>query len=292
MQRTSTSQFPPTMIGSYEFEWGKRTYVMGIVNATPDSFSGDGVLPTTGDVQTAVDQALRMEDEGADIVDVGGESTRPASVYPDAKPVAVDDEIARVVPVIEKLSGRLGVPISIDTRKAAVAAAALDAGAVLANDVSRLGDPEMASVVAAHQVPIVLSHIREGGHSGSVVTDVLNDLNSAIGQLLDAGVNESNVIVDPGIGFAKNAGQSLELMRNIDWIRSSLEKPVLIGSSRKSFIGSVTDEPVDDRRFGTAATVALSVQGGADIVRVHDVAEMARVVKMSDELTRRDSTGV
>ena len=292
MQRTSTSEFPPTMIGSCEFEWGKRTYVMGIVNATPDSFSGDGVLPTTGDVQTAVDQALRMEDEGADIVDVGGESTRPASIYPDAKPVAVGDEIARVVPVIEKLSGRLGVPISIDTRKAAVAAAALDAGAVLANDVSRLGDPEMASVVAAHQVPIVLSHIREGGHSGSVVTDVLNDLTSAIGQLLDAGVNESSVIVDPGIGFAKNAGQSLELMRNIDWIRSSLEKPVLIGSSRKSFIGSVTDEPVDDRRFGTAATVALSVQGGADIVRVHDVAEMARVVKMSDELTRRDSTGV
>ena len=265
--------------------------MIGIVNATPDSFSGDGVLPTTGEVQSAIDQALRMEDEGANIIDVGGESTRPASLYPDAQPVDAEDEIARVVPLLERLSNRLDVPISIDTRKAAVAAAALDVGAVMANDVSLLGDPEMASVVADWQVPIVLSHIREGGHSGSVFTEVLDDLSSAIGQLLDAGVGERNVIVDPGIGFAKNADQSLELIRNIGRIRSSLEKPVLIGSSRKSFIGSVTDEPVDDRRFGTAATVALSIQGGADIVRVHDVAEMVRVVRMSDELTRRGDAG-
>jgi dihydropteroate synthase len=209
---------------------------MGVVNATPDSFSGDGVLPTTGDERVAIDQALRMEDEGADLIDIGGESTRPASLYPDAKPVSADDEISRVIPVIEGLAGRLGVPISIDTRKAAVAEAAIGAGAALANDVSMLSDGDMT-----------------------------------------------------GIGFAKNAGQSVELMKNIWRLRSDLALPVLIGSSRKSFIGATTGEPVDDRRFGTAATVALAIQAGADIVRVHDVEEMVRVVKMSDAITRDET---
>lgn len=276
-------------IGGHDFVWGTRTYIMGVVNATPDSFSGDGVLPGPpgpNSIQGAVDLAFRMEDEGADIIDVGGESTRPPGVYPDAKPVSADDEIARVVPVIEAQVGRLEVPISIDTRKAAVAAAAIAAGAALANDVSLLEDRDMAGVVAEKGVPIVVSHIRPGGHRGDVVADVISDLGSAIGVLVDAGADRSSVVVDPGIGFAKTAPQSVELMRNIARLRKELALPILVGSSRKSFIGAVTGEAVENRRFGTAATVALAVQGGADIVRVHDVKEMASVTRMSDAIVR------
>ena len=277
---------PPTHIGDRKFVWGERTFVMGVVNATPDSFSGDGALRSTSDVQAVIAQALRMEDEGADIIDIGGESTRPTSVYPDAVPVEGNDEIARVVPVIEGLADRLGIPISIDTRKAEVAEAAVRAGAVLANDVSMLGDEGMAGVIARTGVPIVVSHIRQGGHKGEVVQDVLNDLGAAVDLLVMAGVDRSNIIADPGIGFAKNTGQSLELMKYLSMLRVDIELPVLVGSSRKSFIGAVTGESVEDRRFGTAAAVALSIRGGADIVRVHDVKEMVRVAKMSDAIVR------
>ncbi len=282
---------PTLRIGERDFVWGERTYVMGVVNATPDSFSGDGVLPTTGEVQQAIDQALRMRDEGADIIDVGGESTRPVSIYPDAKPVEAATEIARVVPVIEGLIGRLNVPISIDTRKAVVAAAAVAAGAALVNDVSMLGDVEMPETLANSGVPIIVSHIRQGGHQGDVVDDVLGDLQRSIKELMSAGVERSNIVVDPGIGFAKSGAQSMELMRNISVLRAELALPVLVGTSRKSFIGAVTGEPVDDRRFGTAATVALAIQGGADIVRVHDVREMVSVSKISDVLTRQKRDG-
>jgi dihydropteroate synthase len=281
----------PLAIGDSKFVWGERTYIMGIVNATPDSFSGDGVLPTTGDIQNAVDQALRMEDEGADIIDVGGESTRPPSLYPDAKPVDSDDEIRRVVPIIEALAGRLDVPISIDTRKASVVVAAVDVGAAIANDVSMLGDPEMVGIVASTKVPVIVSHIRQGGHKGYIVQDVLSDLEGSIDQLIAVRVGRSKIIIDPGLGFAKTTEQSLDLMRSIDRIRDDLKLPVLIGSSRKSFIGSVTGEPVEDRLFGTAATIAFAIQSGADIVRVHDVKEMVSVVKMSDELVRVVESG-
>ncbi len=278
-------------IGERNFIWGDRTYVMGVVNATPDSFSGDGILPTIGEVQAAIDQALRMEDEGADIVDVGGESTRPASIYPDAKPVDADLEIARVVPVIEGLVGRLGVPISIDTRKASVVTAAVDVGAVIANDVSMLGDTEMAGVVAKTNIPVIVSHIRSSGHAGDVIGDVIGDLGNSIDQLIAARVGRSKVIIDPGIGFAKTSKQSLHLMQNIDRLRAELALPVLVGTSRKSFIGAVTGESVDDRRFGTAATIALAIQRGMDIVRVHDVKEMVSVVKMSDAIVRGTESG-
>ena len=278
-------------LGEYDFVWGQRTYVMGVVNATPDSFSGDGVLPSTGDVQQAVNQALRMEDEGADVIDVGGESTRPTSIYPDAKPVEAENEITRVVPVIDRLIGRLGIPISIDTRKASVAAAAVAAGASLVNDVSMIGDAAMPGMLVDSGVPIIVSHIGQSRHQDDVVDDVISDLKHSIEELTSAGVERSNIIVDPGIGFAKSGAQSMELMRNISVLRAELARPVLVGTSRKSFIGAVTGESVDDRRFGTAATVALAVQGGADIVRVHDVREMVSVSKMSDALTRqkRDS---
>ena len=278
-------------IGAHEFIWGERTYVMGVVNATPDSFSGDGVLSVIGDVQSAIDQALRMEDEGADIIDIGGESTRPVSIYPDALPVSDDDEISRVIPVIDGLITRLDIPISIDTRKASVARVAVRAGAALINDVSMMEDPQMIRVISDMGVPIILSHIRKNGHQDDVVNDVIDDLRGAVNDLKKATVSQSKIIIDPGIGFAKNAGQSIALLRDIHRFRAEFELPVLIGTSRKSFIGSVTDETVEDRRFGTAATVAWAVTAGVDIVRVHDVLEMVKVVKMSDTLSRHFKSG-
>ena len=278
-------------IGGHEFIWGERTYVMGVVNATPDSFSGDGVLSVIGNVQGAIDQALRMEDEGADIIDIGGESTRPASIYPDAQPVTDVDEISRVLPVIDGLVSRLNIPISIDTRKASVARAAVRTGAALVNDVSMIEDPQMISVISDTDVPIVISHIRKKGHQGEVVNEVIDDLRGAVSDLRKARVIKSKIIVDPGIGFAKNADESIALLRNIHRLRTELELPVMIGTSRKSFIGSVTDELVKDRRFGTAATVAWSVACEVDIVRVHDVSEMVKVVKMSDILARHFKNG-
>lgn len=264
---------------------------MGVVNATPDSFSGDGVLSVIGNVQGAIDQALRMEDEGADIIDIGGESTRPASIYPDAQVVTDDDEISRVIPVIDGLVSRLNIPISIDTRKASVARAAVRTGAALVNDVSMIEDPQMISVISDTGVPIAISHIRKKGHQGEVVNEVIDDLRGAVNELRKARVMKSKIIVDPGIGFAKNADQSIALLRNIHRLRAELELPVLIGTSRKSFIGSVTDESVKDRRFGTAATVAWAVTSEVDIVRVHDVLEMVKVVKMSDILARHFKNG-
>ena len=278
-------------IGAHEFNWGERTYVMGVVNVTPDSFSGDGVLSVIGDVQSAIDQALRMEDEGADIIDIGGESTRPASIYPDAQPVSDDDEISRVIPVIEGLISRLNIPISIDTRKASVARVAVKAGAALINDVSMLEDPQMVRVISDIGVPIILSHIRKNGHQDDVVNEVIDDLRVAASDLKKAKVSQSKIIIDPGIGFAKNADQSIALLRNIHRLRAEFELPVLIGTSRKSFIGSVTNESIEDRRFGTAATVAWAVTAGVDIVRVHDVLEMVKVVKMTDTLARYFESG-
>ena len=278
-------------IGAHEFNWGERTYVMGVVNVTPDSFSGDGVLSVIGDVQSAIDQALRMEDEGADIIDIGGESTRPASIYPDAQPVSDDDEISRVIPVIEGLISRLNIPISIDTRKASVARVAVRSGAALINDVSMLEDPQMVRVISDMGVPIILSHIRKNGHQDDVVNEVIDDLRVAANDLKKAKVSQSKIIIDPGIGFAKNADQSIALLRNIHRLRAEFELPVLIGTSRKSFIGSVTNESIEDRRFGTAATVAWAVTAGVDIVRVHDVLEMVKVVKMTDTLARYFESG-
>ena len=278
-------------IGAHEFIWGERTYVMGVVNVTPDSFSGDGVLSVIGDVQSAIDQALRMEDEGADIIDIGGESTRPVSIYPDAQPVSDDDEISRVIPVIEGLISRVNIPISIDTRKASVARVAVRAGAALINDVSMLEDPQMIRVISDMGVPIILSHIRKNGHQDDVVNEVIDDLHGAVNDLKKSKVSQSQIIIDPGIGFAKNSDQSIALLRDIHRFRTEFELPVLIGTSRKSFIGSVTDETVEDRRFGTAATVAWAITAGVDIVRVHDVLEMVKVVKMSDTLARHFQSG-
>ena len=261
---------------------------MGILNVTPDSFSGDGTMRNGRDWVTAsVDTALRMEDDGADIIDIGGESTRPVSVYPDARPVPADDELERVLPVITALSARCDVPMSIDTRKSRVADVALSEGASMANDVSMLSDSEMATIVAKHDAPIVISHIRAKAQYDHVTADISADLREAVSRAEDQGVARENIIVDPGIGFAKNASHSLEALRHLDVIKYELGGlPMLVGASRKSFIGAILDAEPDDRVEGNAASTALAVASGADIVRVHEVREMARVAKVADAIVR------
>ena len=275
-------------IGNSAFQWGSRTYIMGILNVTPDSFSGDGTMRNGLDwVGTSVDAAMRMEDEGADIIDIGGESTRPASVYPDARPVSADEEIERVLPVIAGIKKRCDLPISIDTRKAGVADIALAEGADMANDVSMLSDPEMASVVARHKAPIVISHIRARAQYEDVVEEVGGELAGAVARAESAGVDREKIIVDPGIGFAKNASHSLEVLRCLDVIKARLGGlPLLVGASRKSFIGAILDAEPEDRVEGNAASTALAVAAGADIVRVHEVREMSRVAKVADAIVR------
>lgn len=269
-------------IGGRVFEWGSRTYVMGVVNLTPDSFSGDGL---SYDVEAAVEQAMRFEAEGAGLIDIGGESTRPPSVYKGAATVTAEEELNRVMPVLDRLAGRLKVPVSIDTRKARVAREAVRAGAAMVNDVSMLGDPEMAVTVAEIQVPIVISHTRKRAEYRDVVAEVRADLRDAADRARDEGVSLGRIILDPGIGFGKTVVHSLEMMRGVGALKG-LGYPVLIGTSRKSSIGAVLDLPASERLEGTAATVALAIERGADIVRVHDVKAMVRVARMSDAIVR------
>lgn len=256
---------------------------MGILNVTPDSFSDGGRF---GDADAALGGGLGLFEAGADLVDVGGESSRPG-----AAPVAADEEIRRVVPVIEALRRRGAGPLSVDTSKAAVARAALDAGADLVNDVSGFRfDPEMAPLVAARGVPAVVMHLRGDFASmhcapryADVVAEVARELAEALDRGQRAGVSREQLIVDPGIGFSKDAGQSLELLRRLCELEA-LGRPLLVGPSRKSFLARLLGRPAAGRDFGTAAAVASAVIKGAHIVRVHDVAEMRDVVRVADAL--------
>jgi dihydropteroate synthase len=267
-----------------DVELGERTLVMGVLNVTPDSFSDGGRF---ADAESAVAAGLDLFAGGADWVDVGGESTRPGG----ASRVDEDTERARVVPVIAGLRRRGAGPLSIDTTRAAVARAALDAGADLVNDVSGFRfDPGMAGLVAVRRVPVVLMHLRgdfESMHRepryGDVMGEVAAELGEAVGRGEEAGIARESMIVDPGIGFAKNAAQSLEVLRRLPEL-SALDRPFLVGPSRKSFIGKVLDLPVGERLFGTAAAVAAAVLGGAHVVRVHDVREMVQVVRLCDAI--------
>ena len=267
-----------TVIGGHVFRWGSRTYLMGVVNVTPDSFSGDGIA---GDATAAADHAERMAADGAHLIDVGGESTRPG-----AAPVDADDEMRRVVPAVEAIVRRVRLPVSVDTSKAVVAEAALAAGASIINDVWALGaDPRMATVAAEVGAPVVLMHNGRGAVYRDLVPDVIASLRSSIRGAEEAGITSENIIVDPGIGFGKTPEQNLELLRRLGELRV-LGRPVLVGASRKSTIGLVLDLPPDERLEGGAATVAIAIANGADLVRVHDVKEMARVAKMSDAIVR------
>ena len=258
--------------------WGRRTYVMGILNATPDSFSGDGL---GADTRKAVDLALRMESDGADILDVGAESTRPGSV-----PVSINEELKRLIPALEAISTRVQIPISVDTYKPEVARRALQAGATIINDQWGLqGDPAMAQVAADSGAPVVLMHNQRGSRYNDLISDIKASLSRSVSAALDAGVSGGKIVLDPGIGFGKTPEHNLEVLRRLQEIKA-LGFPLLVGASRKSTIGLVLGLPVDQRVEGTSATVSLSIREGADMVRVHDVQHMARVSRMTDAVVR------
>jgi len=270
-------------IGETTFDWGTKTFVMGVLNVTPDSFSRDGVGT---DVERAVEQALRFQEWGADIIDIGGESTRPASIYPDSEMVSVVDELDRVLPVIEALTHLLEIPISIDTYKSEVATQAIASGAEIVNDVWGLTrDPDIGAVIAKSGVPVILTHNQAHTRYRDVVPDVFGRLHELTQNAIEMGISKENIILDPGMGFGKTAQHNLQILRRLREF-DALDLPLLVGMSRKSTIGYVLDLPVDDRIEGTAATVAISIANGADIVRVHDVKEMARVAKMTDAIVR------
>ena len=269
------------------FQWdcSKRTRIMGVLNVTPDSFYDGGRYR---DPNAAVRHARRLADEGADVIDVGGESTRPG-----AEPVDTEEELRRVIPVIERLKDRIEQPVSIDTRKAEVARRAIGAGARMVNDVSGMtADPEMVGAVASAGVPVVIMHTagspsdmqRNPGYRDTV-GEIVEWLDARIEHAVAHGIRRSRIIIDPGIGFGKRLSDNLLLIQSLASFRK-LNRPILIGPSRKSFIGRVLDSEKDDRMEGTAAAVALGVANGASIVRVHDVREMSRVVRMTDAICR------
>jgi dihydropteroate synthase len=269
-----------TRCGKTTFHWGDRTYVMGIINVSPDSFSGDGL----DSADAAVAQAHRFVAEGVDMLDVGGESTRPGS-----SPTSVDEELRRVIPVLERLKDKVKVPLSVDTYKFDVARRALDAGAEMINDIWGLKqESRLAKLAADRDVPIILMSNQRDKPRRHIIPAVLSDLKRAIDLALDAGMSWENIIIDPGIGFGKTLEQNLELVRRLDELKV-LGRPILLGTSRKSMIGLVLDLPVEQRLEGTAASSAIGIAKGADIIRVHDVKEMIRIARMSDAIIRRKS---
>jgi dihydropteroate synthase len=266
-----------TDIGGRRFEWGSRTYVMGIINVTPDSFSGDGTGP---DLERSVSQGLRMVSEGADMLDVGGESTRPGH-----QPITTDEEISRTEAVVARLAREAEVPVSIDTYKLEVAEAAVAAGATMLNDIWGLKrSPDLADLAATKNCALVVMHNQDGtDYSGDLMDEIKRFLRASVGRALDAGLAPERVLIDPGIGFGKTADQNWIVMRRLEELRE-LGHPILIGTSRKSFIGKALDLPVDQRLEGTGATVTAAILRGADVVRVHDVKEMARVAQIADRM--------
>jgi len=258
--------------------WGRRTYVMGIINLTPDSFSGDGL---GSDVSAAVEQALRFEAEGADFIDVGAESTRPGH-----ESITAEEELERLMPALEAIVSRVNLPISVDTGKAVVARNAVAAGAAIINDQWGLkSEPEIAVAAAQTGAGLILMHNQKGRHYDDLIPDVASSLSASAKTALDAGVPKGNIILDPGSGFGKTPDHNLEVLNRLREF-TSLGYPLMLGTSRKSTIGMVLDLPVDERVEGTAATVALAAAGGVDIVRVHDVRHMVRVCRMSDAVVR------
>ncbi|MEP6638818.1 MAG: dihydropteroate synthase [Chloroflexota bacterium] len=292
----SESTYPSTRgatrIGPATFRWGERTFVMGIVNVTPDSFSGDGLLgagraagtdePVADPVEAAVAVGRRMVAEGADLLDVGGESTRPGH-----EPVALAEERRRVVPVIAALRAALPeTPLSIDTTKPSVAAAALAAGADLINDVWGVGDDDaLVRLAADHGVPLVVMHNRAEARYVTFLPELIADLQRAIERALRLGIRWDDLVVDPGFGFGKTADHNLELMRGLPSL-AMLGLPILLGASRKSTLGRILDLPADERLEGTLATTALGIAGGVDVVRVHDVEANVRAARVSDAIVR------
>ncbi len=274
----SPSSTTLALAGGRELVWGRRTYVMGIINVTPDSFSGDGLAC---DVPAIVDRAKAMEAAGADMLDLGAESTRPGS-----EPVSADEELRRLLPALDAVAANVGIPISVDTYKAQVARRAVECGAAIINDVWGLkADPELAQVAAETGAALILMHNQANRSYVDLLAEVSDSLVGSAAAAQAAGVARDQIILDPGIGFGKTADHNLELLGRLSEF-CSLGHPLLVGTSRKSTIGLVLDLPSDQRMEGTAATVALAIREGADIVRVHDVKEMVRVCRMSDAIVR------
>jgi dihydropteroate synthase len=271
-------------VGGRTFQWGVRTYVMGVVNVTPDSFSGDGLLAAgqAAFVDRAVAQAREMAGAGADMMDIGGESTRPGYAR-----IGADEELARVLPVVRAIRAALpDMPISIDTTRADVATAAVDSGANLLNDIWGVAAEDgLLKLAAERRLPIVLMHNREQARYSNVVAEVVAELARALDRALAAGIAWEATIVDPGIGFGKTPEQNLAVLHDLHLL-AALGRPILLGTSRKSTIGKVLDLPADQRLEGTMATTALAVAAGVDIVRVHDVLPNVRVARMADAIVR------
>lgn len=274
--------------GKYSLSIGEKTLIMGILNLTPDSFSGDGIY---GNVQAAVDKALKMVEDGADMIDIGGESTRPGAV-----PVSVDEELRRVIPVIERLSERIEVPISIDTYKPQVARLAIEAGACVVNDIYGVreeGPNEgMLEVISEYKPAVVIMHMQGTPQTMQLnpryddcVGEIKSFLRKQSAKVMGAGLGPEQIIIDPGIGFGKLLEHNIEILRRLREFRE-LGFPLLVGTSRKSFIGQILGLSVDKRIWGTAASVAIAIANGADIIRVHDVAEMAQVAKVVDAIVK------
>jgi dihydropteroate synthase len=282
--------FPqPVLVGNKILDFSKRSYVMGILNVTPDSFS-DGAK--FFDLEAAIKHGMGMAGQGADIIDVGGESTRPG-----ADPVSADEEIQRTVPVIRELAKRIDIPLSIDTTKADVARRALDAGAEIVNDISALrADPEMVDVAVSYQAPVVLMHMlgspktmQQDTCYDSIIDDITEFLKKRIDFAINNGVERNKIIIDPGIGFGKSVGNdNFEIIREMRSF-ASLGLPVLVGPSRKAFIGRLLDAEVDERDIGTLATVSIAIHNGANIVRVHNVAQTKMASKVADSVIRAKS---
>lgn len=266
----------PTRCGDVEFRWGERTFIMGVLNLSTGSFSGDGV----SNEAEALERAKRLAEEGADIIDVGGEST-----FPGAEPVSAEDELQRVLPIVKRLAVELTVPLSIDTYKSEVAREAVKAGVRMVNDVWGLRKgPALARVAAELGVPVILVSNQRGAETvgSDIMSEVISSLERSIALALAAGVIEENIIVDPGIGFGKTVEQNLEVIRRLAEVKV-LGRPILLGTSRKFMVR----QPFDQRLEATAATVAIGIANGADMVRVHDVQQMVRVCRMSDAVVRR-----
>ena len=269
-------------IGKKVLYWGERTYIMGILNVTPDSFSDGGRFV---DIDAAVAHAKKMTAEGADIIDVGGESTRPG-----AAPVTEEEEKKRVIPVIERLKNEIEVPISIDTYRSGTAEAAINAGAAMINDVWGLkADAGMAKVAAFYGVPVCIMHNKADACYGSLIEDMTAALEESLAIAEKAGIKRENIIIDPGIGFGKTLDHNLEVMRRLEHFKS-MGYPLLLGTSRKSMIGKVLDLPVEDRLEGTLATTVIGIVKGVDIIRVHDVLQNRRAARMADKVVRTQWT--
>jgi dihydropteroate synthase len=268
------------------FDFSKKTYIMGILNVTPDSFSDGGLY---FDKSTAVKRAFQMVEEGADIIDIGGESTRPGS-----EPITIEEELMRTIPVIEAISKEAKIPLSIDTYKSEVAKRALDAGASMVNDISGLRfDPKMPEVVSEYKVPVVIMHIRGNPRDmqqnpvyEALIPEIMDYLRTGMIIARQAGISEDMIVIDPGIGFGKTFDHNLQIIHNLHEL-TLLEKPILIGLSRKAFIGKILgDIPVTERLEGAAAAISISIMNGANIIRAHDVKEIVKVAKVADAIKK------